>query len=73
LGNGLVQSNVALFYDFGWGVSEQRDAACAWYKKAALSNIPGAMQQLGQCYQYGTGIEKNKKEAILWYTKAYEQ
>ena len=73
LGNGLAQFNVALFYDFGWGVSEHRDMACVWYKKAALSNMPGAMQQLGQCYQYGTGIEQNNKEAILWYTKAYEQ
>ena len=72
-GNGLAQFNVALFYDLGWGVSKQRSTACVWYNKAAQSNIPVAMQQLGLCYQQGTGLKQDSNQALLWYTKAYEQ
>ncbi len=73
LGNGLAQFNVALFYDSGWGVDKQRATACVWYYKAAQSNMPGAMQQLGRCYQQGTGLEQDKNQALFWYKKAYEQ
>jgi TPR repeat protein len=73
LGNGLAQFNVALFYDFGWGMPENRPQACHWYKQAALSNMPGAMQQLGECYQAGTGVEHSTKLAFEWFSKAYQQ
>ena len=61
LGNGLAQFNVALFYDFGWGITPQRPIACQWYQKAAKNNMPAAMQSLGQCFLQGHGVEKNNK------------
>jgi TPR repeat protein len=73
LGNGLAQFNVALFYDLGWGVSEDRKQACQWYQQAANSNMPGAMQQLGECYLNGTGLEQSTKLAFDWFIKAYQE
>jgi TPR repeat protein len=57
-GHGLVQFNVALFYDLGWGVNKQRDTACVWYNKASKSNMPRAIQQIRHCYQQRMGLNK---------------
>ena len=73
LGNGLAQFNIALFYDLGWGMPVDRNRACSWYEQAANSNVPGAMQQVGECYLAGTGIEKSTTLAFQWFIKAYEQ
>ena len=71
--NGLAQFNVALFYDLGWGMVQQRSIACQWYQKAAKHNMPGAMQALGTCFYYGEGVDENKQLAYQWYLRAYQQ
>jgi TPR repeat protein len=73
LGNGLAQFTVALFYDLGWGMPVNRNQACPWYQQAADSNIPGAMEQLGECYLAGTGIKQSTTLAFQWFIKAYQQ
>lgn len=73
LGNSLAQFNVALFYDLGWAVSEDRKQAYQWYQQAANSNIPEAMQQLGECYVNGTGLEQSTELAFDWFIKTYQK
>jgi len=73
IGNGMAQFSVALFYDLGWGISINRVIACQWFQKAALNNIPVAMQALGQCYYEGLKVKKDRTLAYHWFIRAFEQ
>ncbi|WP_158089112.1 tetratricopeptide repeat protein [Cognaticolwellia mytili] len=72
LGNGLAEFNVALIYDLGWGIKPIRSTACQWYRKAAKSNMPAAMQALGHCFIEGQGVKQNKKHGYKWFLNAFE-
>ncbi|MFC3120773.1 tetratricopeptide repeat protein [Agaribacter flavus] len=71
--NGLAQFNVALFYQLGLSTKTDKAEACHWFHRAAINNMPGAMQQVGNCFAHGLGGQIDINQAIHWYTKAYQQ
>ncbi|KAG9287101.1 hypothetical protein G9A89_000995 [Geosiphon pyriformis] len=61
---------LALFYDYGIGVKENKSLAAESYKIAAESGDLLAQVQLGFYLQEGWGLKRDKKEAVYWYRKA---
>ena len=70
LGNADAQYELALSYDDGKGVTQDKVLAVKWYRKAAHAE---AQNCLGNMYYYGKGVAQDKVEAVKWYRKAAEQ
>lgn len=47
-----------------------REQRFDWYKRAADSGIPLAMEKVGHAYQHGIGVKEDDAEALHWYQKA---
>jgi hypothetical protein len=58
----------------GEGVTEDREAAVAWYRKAATADQdtadPDVMRKLGDAYYDGIGACIDRESAVAWYSKA---
>src|SRR5688500_5435452 len=54
-GNARDMFRLAVRYDDGDGVPQDRAAAARWYRKAAEAGHPSAMRSLGIMYQLGEG------------------
>jgi TPR repeat protein len=57
---------------FATGSNLPKDAeqAVILYRKAALSGMSNAQNNLGAMYENGEGVTKNLLEAIEWYRKS---
>ena len=62
--------NLAIIYDFGLGVNENKDMAVKWYKKASSLNHKIAQFNLAWMYYNGQKLEKNNFEAFKYYLKS---
>ena len=71
-GKADAQFELALCYDEGKGVEEDKYKAFKWFKKAADQGHARAQNAVGLCYEYGDGVEKNMNEAIRWYKISIE-
>ncbi|MFL6589723.1 MAG: tetratricopeptide repeat protein [Chthoniobacterales bacterium] len=72
-GDAKAQYSLAVCYERGEGVAEDKVEAVKWYRKAAEQNFAAAQYNLGVCYYHGEGVAKDKKEAVKWFRKAAEQ
>ena len=72
-GNPDAQLQLGYCYDFGEGVSENKNEAFKWYHKSADQGDANAQYTLAHCYRYGEGVSENKKKAFKWYRKSAEQ
>ncbi|KAJ1558358.1 hypothetical protein HK096_001879 [Nowakowskiella sp. JEL0078] len=62
-----AQYHVALCYEVGSGVNTSPNKALTHYRKAAISNHPGAMFRLGMVLLHGElGQVKNPRDGIKW-------
>ena len=61
---------VANFYAFGWGRPVNREAACAWYGRAAEARIPAAAHFFGDCLAAGIPQPVDPAAAAVWYRRA---
>lgn len=43
-----------------------------WYKKAAINDVPEALNSLGYCYEFGLGCSKDLTKAYECYKKSSE-
>ena len=68
--NPLAQFTLALFYQQGWGVEQNKVVACQWYEKAAKGDIPAANHFFAQCLQDGIHQSVDYAAAIHWYQQA---
>lgn len=68
--NALAQFNLGLIEREGWGRPRNPLAACTWFGKAAVGNIPAAQQFWGDCLAQGVGQPADGKAAERWYRKA---
>lgn len=68
-----AQFNIAMMYDDGQGVAQNKSAAINWYRKAAEQGHRDAQFNLAVAYKDGIGVQKDMPSAIVWYRKAAEQ
>ncbi|HEY0342115.1 MAG TPA: tetratricopeptide repeat protein [Steroidobacteraceae bacterium] len=69
---GERQSQLALGQLLINGVGAPRDAtqALGWFRKAATSRVPMAMNMVGRCHEYGLGTCVDYEQAARWYYRA---
>ncbi|MBQ9776558.1 MAG: sel1 repeat family protein, partial [Lentisphaeria bacterium] len=67
------QYNLGVCFQNGYGVTENKQEAVKWYRKAAEQGDAKAQYNLGNCYYFGNGVTENEQEAVKWYRKAAEQ
>jgi TPR repeat protein len=60
-------------YDYGTGVTQDKQQAVYWYRKAAEQGHAGAQGNLAWMYQFGEGVAQDDEQAIYWYRKSAEQ
>ena len=72
-GNVHAQSNLALMYIRGDGVTQDYKKALKWYTLAAEQGSAKAQSNLALMYRRGEGIPQDHKEAVKWFTLAAEQ
>lgn len=76
LGYPLAQYDYAQLYEninFGGLNQNYSPKKCIyWYKKACMSNIPAAFNNLAGFYENGEGVEKDMNRALELYKKAME-
>lgn len=71
-GNIEATYNLALMYDRGLGVSENKQKAATFYQTAAKQGYTSAMLNLGTLYVNGVGISQDTERGIYWYQEAYK-
>ncbi len=64
------QFNLAVMYDKGKEVEENKEQAFSLYQKAADQGYAEAQYRLGEMYDRGEGIEENKECAFSFYETA---
>ena len=62
--------NLAIYYKFGKGVSQNCDKAFELYSKAAEQGVASAQYKLALHYENGSGVKKDIVKAFEWYSKA---
>ena len=72
-GDAEAQAHIGYMTYRGEGVSADKTAAVAWYRKAASQGNRDAQYNLAVAYAFGEGIAQNDAEALLWYRRAAEQ
>lgn len=72
-GDAAAQFNLALMYNTGRGVPEDKAAAVGWYRLAAEQGYAKAQFSLGAMYERGQGVPQDYAEAARWYRTAAEQ
>jgi uncharacterized protein len=65
--------NLAVIYDNGIGVDQNKEKALHWYKLASDSNHKIAQFNLAWMFYNGEKIEKNNFEAFKYYSLSAEQ
>ena len=61
---------VAMAYDKGLGVAQDKAEAIKWYTKAAEAGDVEGEWRLGVKYDLGDGVDIDKQKALQWYLKA---
>ena len=59
-------------YDNGYGVPADEKKAFEYFLKAANSEEPYAMGNVGYTYANGEGVKRDDEEAVRWYRRAKE-
>jgi len=57
----MAQHNLAVMYDEGTDILQDKAEAVKWYQKAAEQGHPGAQLNLGVMYWKGDGVAKDLK------------
>lgn len=69
-GNSKAQLYVAYMYETGEQAEVDKEAAVAWYKRAAAQGELQAMLSLAVMYEEGDGVDTDLSESAGWYRKA---
>ncbi len=68
----LAQFTLALFYQNGWGKTQDREQACHWFEKAAQQEIVAAEHFFAECLEQNITGSYPLEQAESWYAKAAE-
>lgn len=63
-GDADAQYHLALMYHHGTDVEQDLKQAAKWYRQAAASRHPGALDNLGMMYQEGTGVQQDQEKGM---------
>lgn len=66
----MAQTNLALMYRKGQGVTQDDQIAVSLLKRAADQGYPIAETQLGWMYEKGRAVPQDDALAVFWYRKA---
>ena len=69
-GDAEAQFNLALMYEKGDGIKQDKQKAFYWYKKAAEQGNAEAQYRLAVMHDKGDGIEQNRSLAQNYYQQA---
>jgi TPR repeat protein len=69
-GDAESQYELAVCFDYGRDVQQDRKVAAAWYRRAADQGHANAQNSLGSLFQAGEGIARDYAEAFNWYQAA---
>ncbi|HEY9163193.1 MAG TPA: tetratricopeptide repeat protein [Magnetovibrio sp.] len=69
-GHAPSQFSIALLYHLGRGMRQDLKKAYDWYKKAAMQEHPGSMNNLGMMYLNGEYVTQNRAVAFKLFEKA---
>lgn len=69
-GNLSAQITLAVMYDQGRGVPQDKSLSFKWLLKAAQQGDPEAQYLVGNSYKAGEGVLKDDVEALAWRRKA---
>lgn len=72
-GNAEGQYNLALAYQKGRGVKENKEEAFKWYQKAASQGFAQAQHNLGSMYRDGVTVKKDLVKAFNLYSESSKQ
>jgi len=72
-GDAWYQSELALMYHRGQGITKDYDEAAKWYRLAAEQGFSKAQANLGVMYGEGHGVPQDYAEAARWFRLAAEQ
>ncbi len=73
LENSEAQNRLALCYDTGTGIEENKIEAFKWFMKAARQEYAPAQYNVALCYFLGDGVNIDENEGLIWLKKAAEQ
>jgi len=66
LGSGFSQWVIGAYYEFGMGVSRDRETAAIWYREAGLQGIDGARERFCKLFVQFDFISKSDPLAAQW-------
>lgn len=72
-GDASAQYELAMAYDAGQRVKQDRTKAANWCTKAAEQGHAAAQNCIGSMYQFGDGVPQDEAAAASWYEKAAAQ
>lgn len=72
-GDPYAQFALALMYEQGGGVPQNRTEAIRWHQKAAEQGHPSAQSELAYFYEHGEGVPQNISKAVALYKAAAER
>ncbi len=61
---------IGLYYQFGFGLNQDKIAAAGWFNFAAQYDHPAGLSNYGQCYEVGQGVKPNMKIAAQYYAES---
>ena len=67
-----AQNYLAMMYDDGLGVEENKEEAAQWYRLSAEAGDAESQLVLGFIYMNGRGVERDYAEAVNWFRLAAE-
>jgi TPR repeat protein len=69
-GDAAGQYNLAMHYDYGFGIEESDEEAFKWYGKAAMQGHSDAMHYTAWAYGHGRGVAPDMEKFYEWEKKA---
>src|SRR5690606_5370993 len=71
-GDAVAQNNLAVMYEYGYGVDKDIQKAMDWYQEAGKGGSGIALDNLGDMYVSGAAGSKDITLAHIWYDRAME-
>ncbi len=69
-GDVAAQRTLAMMYDEGRGMGQDKALAVTWYTRAALAGDHRANERLGYMYRDGAGIKRDEKQSAQFFKRA---
>jgi|GEM_PF-6608851 len=66
LGSGFSKLVIGFYYEFGMGVSRDRETAARWYRESGLQGIDGARERFCKSFMQTNLVQKFDPQAVEW-------